>query len=421
MSEYMEFKNPGEIPVNAFKLLGASTKRDDSSKIGFFGSGLKYAMAVMLREGIDFKVFIGEKELKIGTRQTDFAGRKIAVITVNGEKTSITVDAGIDWEAWFAIREVYSNTIDGGGNAKLATTIQGTPGHTSIFIEISDKLGDVSKNWSHYFAFKRGALFEENGNRILPKLKDERMTMFRKGIRVHHDPKKSLFDYDIDDIEINESRVVKFSFRAYQAVGHLLGACNNLDVIKKFITVFRMPDSSSFYESYTELWELYRARFSEEWVTALDGRRIVPLEVSGLYGVTENTVVLPSVLVKRLRDQFGDRLNFVGYSNEKYIVTGEYDNRLDDSYNLLVKNGIAYDKEKIKIGKFQDDQILGQHDSDNDIIVLSEKIFTPAYRGKQTHILLHEMTHALSGAGDRSDEFSGFLVDTIIGLMETRR
>lgn len=35
---YVEFRNEGEIDVNALRLLGASTKETDDGKIGFWGT-----------------------------------------------------------------------------------------------------------------------------------------------------------------------------------------------------------------------------------------------------------------------------------------------------------------------------------------------------------------------------------------------
>ena len=55
MEKWLKIGNSGEIESGAFRLIGACTKRGDDSMIGYFGSGLKYAMAVLLREGIEFK------------------------------------------------------------------------------------------------------------------------------------------------------------------------------------------------------------------------------------------------------------------------------------------------------------------------------------------------------------------------------
>ena len=46
---YIRIENKGEMDINALLLLGATNKRDNEAMIGFFGSGLKYAVAVLLK------------------------------------------------------------------------------------------------------------------------------------------------------------------------------------------------------------------------------------------------------------------------------------------------------------------------------------------------------------------------------------
>ena len=54
--KYILVQNDEEIDILAFNLIGASTKRDDDNKIGFFGSGLKYSLAYALRNNIEIKI-----------------------------------------------------------------------------------------------------------------------------------------------------------------------------------------------------------------------------------------------------------------------------------------------------------------------------------------------------------------------------
>jgi len=95
--------------------MGISSKRGDEEKIGFFGSGNKYSIALLLREKIPFKIFSGEKEVKFTTDTVMFRGQTYEQIRINGEPTSLTTSMGPDWEPWFAIREMYCNAVDEGG------------------------------------------------------------------------------------------------------------------------------------------------------------------------------------------------------------------------------------------------------------------------------------------------------------------
>lgn len=430
-SQYLEFKNKGEVPVNAFKLLGASTKRGDNSKIGFFGTGLKYAIAVLLRESVDFKVFIGEKELKIATRTTDFAGQKIKVMTVNGEKTSITIDAGINWEPWFAIREIYSNTIDEDGIMEMADEVKGTAGYTTIYLEISNKLGDVSKNWKHYFAFKRDSSFaDDKGNRILPKLKDNRFTVFRKGIRVYYQRRNSLFDYDIQELSINESRVAEHDWQARQRCAEVLAVCEDISTIQTFVDYWKnQKDEDSCIEYDADFWTYLfddfswkdKGSFSEAWYEVLKGKRIVPIEQSGFYGVTRDTIAFPEKLITHLHKHFGDRLNLIGHSKERYLIVSDYDNRLDNSLSLLERYGFGFDRDNIKIAKFRDEDIIGSYDQQAGLVLISEKALAPVHKSKLTNVLFEEIAHAKSGYSDNTRAFQDYIIDIAINLMEVEK
>lgn len=64
-SKYLRISSQGEIEEKAFTLIGASSKRGDNTKIGYFGSGLKYSIAWLLRNKIDFKIFSGYRPINV--------------------------------------------------------------------------------------------------------------------------------------------------------------------------------------------------------------------------------------------------------------------------------------------------------------------------------------------------------------------
>ena len=55
--------NKGEIPLHMLSHLGISTSRNDSSKIGQFGSGAKHGILTALRHGIDLEIWSGQNKI----------------------------------------------------------------------------------------------------------------------------------------------------------------------------------------------------------------------------------------------------------------------------------------------------------------------------------------------------------------------
>ena len=54
------FQNPGVIDAVSITTFGVSSKNDKSTAIGFFGTGLKYAIAVILRTGGNITIYSGD-------------------------------------------------------------------------------------------------------------------------------------------------------------------------------------------------------------------------------------------------------------------------------------------------------------------------------------------------------------------------
>ena len=147
MKNYILIQNDGEIEINSFELIGASTKRGESGKIGFFGSGLKYSIAYMMRNGIDFKVFSGTNEIVFSLKSEDFRDKKFERICINGNPTSYTTSIGPTWsEDWFVLREIYCNAVDESNYQliKSTQTVAGVDGKTRIYVELTKNLEEVS-------------------------------------------------------------------------------------------------------------------------------------------------------------------------------------------------------------------------------------------------------------------------------------
>lgn len=306
---YIKYQNDGEIDINAFRLLGASSKEEDETKIGFWGSGLKYALAVLIRNGIGVKAYSGTKEIKIGTRKTKMRGEEYEAITINGTATSFTTRLGKDWELWFAIREIMANAIDEGSNQHgVADEAKGEKGKTIFFIEFTDALKDIYSDLPRYFSLKRTPIEKTPYGSIYSTHTKEEGIIYRRGFKVG-DMNNMLFDYDLPSVKINESRVLE---------SHLDMDLHLTQLWKNHATPYMLERlvSGESYEKNRMDWVWYGV-FNNEWLNFLRGKQIIPLEYAGQFTdlLGKPHIQLGQALCKELHKQFKGQLNIAGMTD----------------------------------------------------------------------------------------------------------
>lgn len=77
------FENQGEIDPQAISLIGVNVKQGDSP-IGFFGTGLKYAVARACAWGAELEVQSGTKTYRFATERTEVRGKPFQIIRMIG-------------------------------------------------------------------------------------------------------------------------------------------------------------------------------------------------------------------------------------------------------------------------------------------------------------------------------------------------
>ena len=101
MNDLVIFENSGEIDTRLISSFGVNVKENDSP-IGYFGTGLKYALAILMREKVSVEIAIGERLLKVGTSEETIRRVKFSFITLGGEVLNFTTELGKNWELWMA-------------------------------------------------------------------------------------------------------------------------------------------------------------------------------------------------------------------------------------------------------------------------------------------------------------------------------
>lgn len=134
-----------QFDIRAVTIQGLSAKPDAEQRpaIGKFGTGLKYAIAVLVREGCSVTIVTPEGRYKIVGKASEFRGQhyeglmlrhtyqKDGKQRIKRSELPFTTHYGSNWELWMAFRELHSNTLDEGGWTRQFHDVPGEHQHVS--------------------------------------------------------------------------------------------------------------------------------------------------------------------------------------------------------------------------------------------------------------------------------------------------
>jgi hypothetical protein len=316
-------KNKGLIESGDLTLIGSSTKRKDDSKIGMYGSGNKYALAWFLRNNINIRIFSGEKEINLSHEIVKHRGMDIAVLTVDGERTSITSEMGPEWTGWMALRELISNAIDEGEHEILTafnSDAKGLSDNTMIHIPLNNELNVVIRNYDYYFSFDRKPSYSNVNGSVYIKSEPSIQNFYRKGIKCYDEKeKKTYLDYNLNNVVISESRVCDM----YEKINCIREFIKKSDDIPKDILLMAIKDESIspyFNRAHVpQIKELIKDGYS------FTSQKLVKLIGNLFSGAdSENTIIIPHNWWEEL-SKLGIFENPFKFSEVDFIENVEYD------------------------------------------------------------------------------------------------
>lgn len=200
------FKNDGEIDILAVTTFGVSVK--DSSAIGFFGTGLKMSISVILRNGGSVTVYSGEDEYTFSTKNQEVRGRDFEFIYMNDERLGFTTQNAKTWESWMAVREILCNCKDEGG---FYTTEEQHPeeGHTLVVVEEQD-FYKAFMSKSEFMLDNKKPMLVSDGLEIYSGSTN---SLFYKGIKIFESNKPYKYTYNLlSHVDLTEDRTMKYEY-----------------------------------------------------------------------------------------------------------------------------------------------------------------------------------------------------------------
>jgi len=416
--KYLRISNKGILDIKLVALMGGTTKGNDTYKLGQFGTGMKYTFAYLLRNNIEFNLFIEDKEIKIHTKYERISDMDFNIIYINNEKTSITTNMGLDWEAWMIIRELWSNALDE-GTASYSLVDQkdtiGKSGFTSFYIGLTPEILEVYNNWNKYFISKSvEPIYESDVVRIFPAKGP--LQLYKQGILIHELKQESLFNYDIKHTPINELREFKGSVE-YELIKVLMNITDT-DTIRYFLENVTENHYEGKDIDFDYGW--YSQKFNSAWEETLKGVKVIhkkaaeKLKNRGIKIDEAANIIVPEKLYKGLTKSF-DGIGALRVSKAVNDFFEIYNEKLHDKVmkakGILEKTGYYIEPElTFTYGIFGDKKVLAKVDLDTKKVYISEKHIDTDIFSICT-MLIEENEHFKTGFTDESRAFQQHFIN----------
>lgn len=227
------FRNPGLIDINGAITLGVSVK-EGLTPIGRFGTGFKFGVATILREGGSVTICRGGETHVFGTERTLIRDKEFNLVTLDGVRLGFTTDLGIDWKPWMAFRELACNALDEGGRYYSDMgNIECGPDETMICVQgggIEDAYHD-----RHDTLLEGEPIYKNHYIEVRP---GETNAVYFRGVRVGVIAgAKFCHRYNIlPMIELTEDRTFKWEFEIKNRLSSGLQGCEDRQILKRALT-----------------------------------------------------------------------------------------------------------------------------------------------------------------------------------------
>lgn len=265
MTRSIVFKTKGKLDLRSIMTFGLNAKPNTGHPIGFFGTGLKYAIAILAREKIPVTIYIDGMKWTVDTELSKFRDKEVTEVFLirnrgkllpsHVKKLPFTTEFGKTWELWQAFRELESNTRDENGETYITDTDtyhdqQHARGHTCICIKSENFVQEYLDRSKTFLPGGLTIRSEDDDIQIFDK---PSRSIYYRGIRALDldEKERSELTYNIlRPMELTEDRTLKDKFNAQYYISQYLAQHSKPEVIKKVIT----SPPSSFERSLNYSW-----------------------------------------------------------------------------------------------------------------------------------------------------------------------
>lgn len=384
------FRNKGLVDLRAITTFGVNSK-DTKTAIGQFGTGFKYAVAVVLRLGGTVVVMRGLERFEFTKRIEQIRNDEFGMVYMNEQQLGFTTHLGHHWEPWQAFRELYCNMLDEAGPEALDAALTPKAGYTDVIIE----LPAFDEVWAQRHTVVLPAHFK-------PLYKDERIQIFNepsnylfyRGVRVATLDKPARHTFNVlEHLELTEDRTLQYQSTAQHVVATRVMKLESKALIKQLLFTGR-----GTFEH-----ELQYSQWMDSSKSFLDvihkGRASLDINFNALayFRVKNPEVALPKRVTNVQRQERRDLKNAIALCAVLgYDVSG---------YPVVITDDLP-------------EEVLGQvFPKHSDKIFLARRVFTQGVN-MVTGTLLEEYIHLKYGLEDNTRRLQNHLLDALVRAAE---
>lgn len=288
----ISFSNSTELDLRLIQLSGVNVKPQSTNPIGYFGTGLKYALAVLLRTGHTVMLETGRHHgahaFVFGLRPETIRGKSFQQLVMTDSYRTVdlpfTTEYGRNWEVWMAFRELYTNILDEGGGAVQAGPVKFDGG--TIFRVDGKGIEQVYQDRARYildpgqiptWTLPSVEILDRPGEAI-----------FMRNIRVLALDKPSIFTYNLRvPLTLTEDRQIQSTWDLKWTLAKALAECPEPEVIKRAIRATPDQFESGLDFQYQSPSETFRS----EVASSYQSEALTPSAVTAVKANWPNVVV----------------------------------------------------------------------------------------------------------------------------------
>lgn len=302
------FRNPGVIDMAAVTTMGVNVKPRPGA-FGHFGTGIKFAIATILRGGGRITIWAGLTPHVFKTKTKTIRGEDFDLVWMDrSPPLGFTTQLGKGWEPWMVLRELGCNALDEGGTFKPIDAGFDPAIHTKVLdaekttiVVDWPKLDEVYAEREDIFAVGE-PLYVTDKVRFLPGPSSH---LYYRGVRVLKLEHQSVFRYDVlEAMTLTEDRTLAGSWNADRLIRDAILACTDEDVLAGALTCGRNK-----YESGLD--------FSPEYEAVEPSKAFIDVVLNARERRDDG--LLPSARSRVQKQIRTESMEYVGRTSTRYV------------------------------------------------------------------------------------------------------